>query len=116
MIPDIAKFKPILKDFEIIEHQNRDGVQILRLKITFIDSSVLFVTDIFISFENRRKYSFHWQNMNAELISRWDNAPHFPDISSHPHHQHLQSETNVIASSAMNLVDILKIIQEKIQE
>lgn len=53
MIPDIAKFKPILKDFEIIEHQNRDSVQILRLKITFIDLSVLFVSDIFISFEKR---------------------------------------------------------------
>nr|WP_299418240.1 DUF6516 family protein [uncultured Emticicia sp.] len=116
MIPDIVKFKPILKDFEIAEHQNRDGVQILRLKITFIDLSVLFVTDIFISFEKRRKYSFHWQNVNEELISRWDNAPHFPDIRSYAHHQHLQSETNVIASSAVNLIDILKIIQEKIQE
>lgn len=116
MIPDIAEFRSILNDFEIIEHQNRDGVQILRLKITFIDSSILFVTDIFISFENRRKYSFHWQNVDEELISRWDNAPHFPEISSFPHHQHLHSETNVIASSAINLIDILKIIQEKIQE
>lgn len=116
MIPEITEFKPILNGFEIIEHQNRDGVQILRLKITFIDSSILFATDIFISFENRRKYSFHWQNVNEELISRWDNAPHFPDISSYPHHQHLQSETNVIASSAIILIDVLKIIQEKIQE
>ncbi len=116
MIPDIAEFKSLFQDFEITEHQNRDGVQILRLKITFTDSSVLFVTDIFVSFENRRKYSFHWQNIKEELISRWDNAPHFPEISSYPHHQHFQSETNVIASSAMNLIDILKIIQEKIPE
>lgn len=116
MIPDIAEFKSLLYEFEIIEHQNRDGVQVLRLKITFIDSSILFVTDIFISFENRRKYSFHWQNAKGKLISRWDNAPHYPDISSYPHHQHLQSEINVIASSEMNLIDILKIIQEKIQE
>lgn len=75
MIPNIAEFKESFHDFEIIEHQNHDGVQILRLKITFIDLSVLFVTDIFISFENRRKYSFHWQNfhwqnVNEELISR----------------------------------------------
>jgi hypothetical protein len=116
MIPDITEFKPILHDFEIIEHQNRDGVQILRLKITIIDLSILFVTDISISFENRRKYSFHWQKIDEKLISRWDNAPHFPDISSYPHHQHLQSETNVVASSAMSLINILKIIQEKIQE
>lgn len=54
--------------------------------------------------------------MNEKLISRWDNAPHFQEISTYPHHQHLQSETNVIASSAVNLIDILKIIQEKIQE
>lgn len=98
MIPNIAKFKPILKDFEIVEHQNRDSVQILRLNITFFDLSVLFVKDIFISFENRRKYSFHWQNVNEELISLWDNVPHFPNISFYPNHQHLQSETNVIAS------------------
>lgn len=116
MIPDIGQFTSIIADLEVIENLNRDGVLIYRLKIVFTDSSILFATDINISFENRRKYSFHWQDSEKSLISRWDNAPHYPEIITYPNHQHLGSEENVLPSSEMNLVEILEIIQEKIKK
>lgn len=34
------------------------------------------------------KYSFHWQDAQGQLIKRWDNAPHYPDLPNTPHHVH----------------------------
>lgn len=34
------------------------------------------------------KYSFHWQDAQGQLIRRWDNAPHYPDLPNAPHHVH----------------------------
>jgi len=33
-------------------------------------------------------YSFHWQTGEGQLIKRWDNAPHFPNLPGFPHHIH----------------------------
>lgn len=33
-------------------------------------------------------YSYHWENEDGNLIRRWDNTPHFPDLSGAPHHIH----------------------------
>jgi hypothetical protein len=115
MIPNISDFGLIIENFEIIEHKNQDGILILRLEINLIDSSTLFVTDIFVSFENRRKYSFHWQDSSKNLICRWDNAPHFQKLKTYPHHKHL-SENIAIESDEMTLRDVFKIIQEKLKE
>jgi hypothetical protein len=35
-----------------------------------------------------RKYSFHWQDAQGQLIRRWDNVPHYPDLPNAPHHVH----------------------------
>ncbi len=34
-------------------------------------------------------YSFHLQNAAGRCIVRWDNAPHYPDLPTFPHHIHL---------------------------
>ncbi|MDI9546619.1 MAG: DUF6516 family protein [Chloroflexota bacterium] len=33
-------------------------------------------------------YSYHWESANGDLIRRWDNTPHYPDLPSFPHHVH----------------------------
>lgn len=33
-------------------------------------------------------YSYHWATANDDLIKRWDNTPHFPDLDNFPHHIH----------------------------
>ncbi len=56
------------------------------------------------------KYSFHWQNVTGELRMRWDNAPHHPEISTHPNHVHNGSETNVISHAPIMVEQVLDII------
>jgi hypothetical protein len=34
-------------------------------------------------------YRYHFQDGQNNLIFRYDNTPHFPNLSSFPHHKHL---------------------------
>jgi len=33
-------------------------------------------------------YSYHWESAEGELVFRWDNTPHFPNLPGFPHHVH----------------------------
>lgn len=41
------------------------------------------------------KYSYHWEDDRGQLRCRWDNAPHWPDIPTHPHHKHIKSGNKI---------------------
>jgi hypothetical protein len=36
-----------------------------------------------------KKYRYHWQDANNDIISRWDNAAHHQHLPYAPHHVHL---------------------------
>lgn len=40
---------------------------------------------------------YSYQEFDVAEIQRWDNAPHFPDLKSHPHHYH-DPHGNVLGS------------------
>ncbi|MFV2015769.1 MAG: DUF6516 family protein, partial [Candidatus Heimdallarchaeota archaeon] len=42
---------------------------------------------------NITNYRYNIMNMKGELVVRWDNAPHFPDLENCPHHKHLSDST-----------------------
>ena len=49
-----------------------------------------------------------------ELIHRWDNTPHHPQIPTFPHHQHIDDELNVHPSEKITLYEILIFIQNSL--
>jgi hypothetical protein len=51
-------------------------------------------------------YRYHFQRAGNELVFRYDNTPHFPDLPSFPHHKHLRDA--VVASSKPDLLDVLQ--------
>lgn len=55
------------------------------------------------------KYSFHWQDAQGQLIRRWDNAPHFPDLPNTPHHVH---EADGTVSGLAHIPDFSLMIEE----
>lgn len=54
----------------------------------------------------RLKYRYHLQNISKELIARWDNAPHHPEVDTYPAHIHLARES-VKSSPAMDIEQVL---------
>jgi hypothetical protein len=80
----------------------------LKLKVEFTDQSSLFTKEYFS--KTVRNYSFHWQDINDNLLIRWDNAPFHKSIDTFPHHKH--KDNKVISSMEIGLEDVLKYIFE----
>ena len=54
----------------------------------------------------RPKYRYHLQTSDGKLISRWDNAPHHPTVSTFPDHRH-DDRDGIHPASSMNVPDVL---------
>ena len=37
----------------------------------------------------RLKYRYHLQSSKNKMLARWDNAPHHPEVGTHPNHFHI---------------------------
>ena len=45
-------------------------------------------------------YSYHYQNSQNELVFRYDNAEHHPEILTFPHHKHLDHDAIIPCQAA----------------
>lgn len=84
-------------------------------EIFFADNSLLHVRE-FVDVEcgvNRLMYLYQYMTESKTLIFRYDNTGHHRklELLTYPHHKHERSETNVIASSAPLLEEVLKEIE-----
>ncbi len=85
--------------------------------LVFIDSSVLEIA-IFASERHATldidKYRFHYMNNAGNMLFRYDNALHYPEIETHPHHKHTPDK--IISAEPAVLQNILNEISSIIIE
>ena len=62
----------------------------LRIRVRFYNGCLLQLNEavIFQTKFEHLGYRYHFQDKNSELIFRYDNTPHFPDLPNFPHHKH----------------------------
>jgi len=96
----------------VIEVDDRDEVWFLRADIHFIDNSLLHFRELFVKQGDpiKKTYTFHYQRADGTVVFRYDNAPHFLNLPSAPHHKHV-GENDVIATDAPDLQSVLKEIE-----
>jgi hypothetical protein len=94
---------PIVQDFEILEVIEEASVQLLRVRAEIIDGSLLYVREAF--FPHASKYSYHWQTRTGDLLLRWDNAPHHPEIPTYPHHKHEGEQ--IVPAARVSIEEVL---------
>lgn len=85
----------------------------IRGDIYFLDGSQLHLRE-FVNVEHgteRYMYAYHYQNADGAFVFRYDNSPHFPNLSTFPHHKHEASETNILEASIPDLQAVLAEIQ-----
>lgn len=109
----IEEFSDIIASYSIIEYKKYGAASSLVAKIQFKDGSSLSIRD-YLFLNGKRKYSYHWQNAEGKLISRWDSSPHHQKISTFPHHKHLPD--GVVDSKEISFKDVLKSIRTALQE
>ncbi len=102
----------IIAEIELLATSNPN---LIRLKAELINTDRLHITEAWDE-ETIIRYAYYWLKQNGELITGWDNAPHHPKVSTHPHHKHVANQKDIQASEETKLEDVLNIIKQKLQE
>ena len=96
--------------FSNIEKYFGPGEETVYLKghLTIIDSSILEIA--LFATESREtlsidKYRLNYMNSAEQMLFRYDNAPHHPEIDTHPHHKHIPDK--ISPSKIPSIKDIL---------
>ena len=115
MLDLINKYEAIIKDYKVLHFSQEKDLFRFVAEIMFIDDSKLVIRDYrFLSKE--RKYVYHWQNKNNKLIIRWDNAKHWKNIKTYPHHKHIERNTDILESYETSLNTVLNYIVKIINQ
>ncbi len=94
-----------IKDFKTFS----DGFYI-KIEAVLKNKTLLFIREYFDN--NERKYSYHWQDTNGNLIMRWDNAPHHNNLKTFPHHIHKGNK--IYENYHIHIEDVLEIIKKNL--
>ncbi|HUM72160.1 MAG TPA: DUF6516 family protein [Chloroflexota bacterium] len=96
-------------DFD--ELPDRQGSIEGRLK--FYDGSLLDFDEVILYRDGqliKLRYAYHYQNKAGDVVFRYDNAPHYPNLITYPHHKHIGS---VVEPAKMpDLSEVLREIEQ----
>ncbi len=107
---ELFKSFSIVSSCEILDFKQGNQFYYLKVSVKLFDRSTLKVR-MYVS-EQDYNYSYHWQNEKEELIVRWDNSPHHPELETFPHHKHLNND--VENSLEISLEEVLLYIQKRL--
>jgi hypothetical protein len=109
---------PVLTDYEIIRSWANTDDGYLRLRATLINGDFLELAEYFVVQEDQiQPHDYRHQWMDAErqtLRMRWDSTPHHPNLPGFPHHIHQGSESNVMPSVPMSILELLHFLENQL--
>jgi hypothetical protein len=103
-ILDALSSSEIVEEVEVLILVQEPGRQALRAVATLAGGYVLSINEALG--RDFRRYSYHAQKEET-MVRRWDNAPHWPDVKTFPHHLHIESEKKVSECREVFIEDLL---------
>lgn len=89
----------------------REGI--IEGRLRFWDDSLLEFVEVLIEHGViliKTGYAYHYQDAQNQIIFRYDNAPHHPEVPTYPHHKHT---LNTIEPAALlHFGDVIKEIDQ----
>ena len=119
LIQVLNDFQDIIQDYEIKNGSDSVNRNAIYTKIWLRNTSKLLAKDIVLLLNRQvigRKYSYQWMDAENQLIIRWDNVPHYPQLPNAPFHRHVGTDENVETSPEITLREVLVFIRSKIME
>jgi len=108
-ILELLETSPVIETYGILDFRQGKDFYYIKAKAVLKDKGALYIRE-YISKEERL-YSYHWQDKNSRLVCRWDNASHYKQLETFPHHKHT-FEGKVERSSEIDLERVLKHIEQ----
>ena len=86
---------------------------VVECRLRYWDGSMLRISEKLVEETVRLRkdeYVYHYQAQDGSLIFRYDNVPHYPDVSTHPHYKHVGvgAGERVEAAQPPQLTDVLR--------
>lgn len=85
----------------------REGI--IEGRLRFWDGSLLEFVEVLVEHGVvliKTDYAYHYQSAEDQLVFRYDNAPHHPEITTHPHHKHIP--TGIEPATAPHIGGVLQ--------
>ena len=101
----------IFKSWQVVRYEQEGEAYLLQLTAVLRDDSRLELRD-YVFADSSRKYAYQWMESGGALRRRWDNAPHWPQIATAPHHVHIAEKDEPEPSAVTNLEDLLHFLKE----
>jgi hypothetical protein len=83
----------------------------LRLRLRFADQALLEMSEAVLCTAGTLQwlsYRYHYQELSG-LVLRYDNAPHHPEVVTHPDHKHVGDD--VVSSAHPTIAQMLREVQ-----
>ena len=105
---------PLVTHFQVLRERSTLMDGYLRARLALADGSQLEFSEYMHRSSTGEivviTYSYHWADANDQLITRWDNTPHFPDLPGFPDHMHGGATGQVTPGQPMNIFTVLDAI------
>ena len=108
----IHQYSDIIASYKVSRFEHFGDILRIRAEFVLSDDSRLYVRETVLS-PSIRKYAYHWQDRDGNLIVRWDNAPDW-DVTTFPHHKHIGGNDHVEASFERTLRQVFGIIRKRL--
>jgi hypothetical protein len=83
---------PVVARFTVLKRRIIERAGFMRVRAELTNGGLLEFSEFWNTEDNDettlRKYTYHWQTAGGQLMRRWDNAPHHPELPHAPHHVH----------------------------
>ena len=108
-----AADSPIVSASNIVLDKRTNRTGLIRGDLYFSDGSRLHFRELVDIEESvvRLMYSYYYQDNSSQLIFRYDDTPHHPELAGFPHHKHIDQEVNVANSEPPGLPEVLTEIE-----
>ena len=121
-IDELLSTSAVVSDVEVMRRSIRDTelekVLNYRYRVILANGGLIEMTERVLEMQGTlevTKYRHHWQDGQGLLIKRWDNAPHYPDIDTFPHHLHDGAEDQVVRHPAITGIEVLQRILTELE-
>jgi len=99
-----------IEELEVLDRSDRPGQSSeFYARLRFLDGSQLQVVEKLVveRFTIRKvRYAYHYQRAAGDLVFRYDNVPHYPNIKTFPHHKHVGD--TVVPARPPDLSEVLR--------
>jgi len=90
---NIYKFSHIIENYQLNEKIYSEVRGIIDGELIFINESKLDFAELKdIELKSKIKYHYHYMDCNNNMFFRYDNAKHYNELKTFPHHKHIINE------------------------